>query len=91
MLQPLSCGSSSSASTWLRATGAAAWIRCSRPSSSPSHCVALSASLLPWQLTDHLAQEEPDTEGQSLSSHFTAMFPKRLDLIGGSVAFIHHA
>lgn len=84
MPQPPSCGSSSSVSIWPRATVSAAWTGCTRPSSSPSPCVAWSASLLPWQPTDHLAREEPDTEGQSLSSHFTAVFPKRVDLIRGS-------
>lgn len=76
MLWPLSCGSSSCVSTWLRATLAVAWTGCTQPSSSPSPCVASSASLLPWQPANHLVREEPDTEGQSLSSNITTVFQK---------------
>lgn len=74
MLWPLSCGSSYYASTWLRATlllPGAGW---TQPNSVPSPSVALSALPLLWQLANQWVREEPDTEGQSLSSNIAFVF-----------------
>lgn len=74
MRWPLSCGSSSCASTWLRATLLLPWTGWTQPSSVPHPSAALSALLLLWQLANRWVQEEPDIEGQNLSSNVIVVF-----------------
>lgn len=74
MRWPLSCGSLSCASTWLRATLLLPWTGWTQPSSAPCPSAASSALPLLWQLANRWVQEEPDIEGQNLSGNVIIVF-----------------
>lgn len=74
MLSLLSCGSSSWASTWLRATWPTPRAGWTRPSSLPPPSAAWSAAPRPWQRANHWAREERDIAGQNPSSDVQITF-----------------
>lgn len=74
MLWPLFYGSSSCASTCLRATSPVPRTGWTQPSTVVPLSVASSASLLLWQLANHRVYEEANTEGQNLSSNLQIVF-----------------